>query len=478
MLFLRICLTVASAALCSSAIAQTNELHATEHFEKTIRPLLVRHCYECHSGASNKVKGGLRLDYRAAVLKGGDSGPAIVPGKPNESLLLATVKHDGLEMPPGKKLPSSEIDALVDWIEKGAFDPRDHAPDPNDVATETFESNYQVRRQWWSLQPVQAIEPPKLNTVEGSDELSEIDRFVVRQLQDNGLDLAPMADRRTLARRAYFAITGLPPSEAQLASFLNDNELGSWERFIDGLLSSPHFGERWARHWMDVVRYTDTYGYEWDMPAKGAWRYRDYLIRAFNADVPFDQLVREQIAGDLLESPRINSELGINESLIGPMFYQMGEKRHGDSAEFDGIHQEMLDNKIDAFGKAFLSITVACARCHDHKLDAISQKDYYAMGGLFMSARWVTNTVDLPERNATVRKQLENIKTQLRPLLAEQWLSNIAALSATSLQTLSSAATESTDGGPALCLGATSGRSSRWKRHRRFMERAVQADRR
>ncbi len=147
------------------------------------------------------------------------------------------------------------------------------------------------------------------------------------------------------------------------------------------------------------MRYTDTYGYEWDMPAKGAWRYRDYLIRAFNSDVGFDQLVREQIAGDLLTSPRRNQELGINESLIGPMFYQMGEKRHGDSSEFNGIHQEMLDNKIDAFGKAFLATTISCARCHDHKLDAISQRDYYALGGLFMSARWITNTVDLPERN-------------------------------------------------------------------------------
>ena len=412
-------------------MAQPPDSQQAEHFEKHIRPLLVRHCYECHSGGSNEVKGGLRLDFKDALLKGGDSGPAIVPGNASESLLIAAVKHEGLEMPPGKKLAESEVRELSNWIAQGAYDPRDHMPKASDVASETFEALYQSRRQWWSLQPITQPEPPHVET---SQSLSEIDQFIVSRLHDHQLNLAPPADRRTLARRAHFAITGLPPTEAQLAEFLNDEDSKAWDRLIDRLLASPHFGERWARHWMDVVRYTDTYGYEWDMPAKGAWRYRDYLIRAFNDDVPFDQLVREHIAGDLLESPRINEALGINESLIGPMFYQMGEKRHGDSAEFNGIHQEMLDNKIDAFGKAFLATTVACARCHDHKLDAISQKDYYALGGLFMSARWVTNTVDLPEHNAAVRAELERIKQQLRPRLAEQWLSDIATISAESLQ--------------------------------------------
>ena len=415
----------------SPAMAQPPNSQQAEQFEKHIRPLLVRHCYECHSGGSNEVKGGLRLDFKDAVLKGGDSGPAIVPGNASESLLITAVKHDGLEMPPGKKLAESEVRELSDWIAQGAYDPRDHMPTASDVANETFEALYQSRRQWWSLQPIAQPEPPH---VEKSQTLSEIDQFIVARLHDHQLNPAPPADRRTLARRAHFAITGLPPTEAELTEFLSDETPNAWDRLIDRLLASPHFGERWARHWMDVVRYTDTYGYEWDMPAKGAWRYRDYLIRAFNDDVPFDQLVREHIAGDLLEPPRINDALGINESLIGPMFYQMGEKRHGDSAEFNGIHQEMLDNKIDAFGKAFLATTVACARCHDHKLDAISQNDYYALGGLFMSARWVTNTVDLPEHNASVRAELEQIKLQLRPRLAEQWLSDIAAISAESLR--------------------------------------------
>ena len=170
-----------------------------------------------------------------------------------------------------------------------------------------------------------------------------------------------------------------------------------------------------------MVRYTDTYGYEWDVTAKGSWRYRDYLVRAFNADVGFDQLAREQIAGDLLPNPRVNLEKQLNESLIGVMFYQMGEKRHGDSSSFEGIHQEMLDNKIDAFSKAFQAITISCARCHDHKLDPVSQKEYYALAGVFMSSRWVANAVDLPNRNQLPRQQLQEIKKELRQALANIW---------------------------------------------------------
>lgn len=433
-------------SLVTGAIPFATVAHAeddaakSEFFERRIRPILVRHCYECHSGASNEIKGGLRLDFRDAVLKGGDSGPAIAPGKAEESLLLTAVKHDGLEMPPGRKLSDAEISDLHDWVTSGAFDPRDHPPDLKAQAEETFEALYQDRRQWWSLQPITKTIPPEIRvsdiapaTSTDAVGLTDLDRFIVAKLRDNQLELAPAADRITLARRAWFAVIGLPPTERELAEFLNDTSDDAWPRLVDSLLNSPHFGERWARHWMDVVRYTDTYGYEWDMPAKGAWRYRDYLVRAFNQDIPFDQLIREQIAGDLLPTPRINTELGINESLIGPMFYQMGEKRHGDSAEFDGIHQEMLDNKIDAFGKAFLATTISCARCHDHKLDAISQKDYYALGGLFMSARWVTNTVDIPERNAAVRTRLVELKNGLRQQISRHWRTHLEAITTETL---------------------------------------------
>ena len=429
---------------CSSAADEQpptaiGDTARNEFFEQKIRPLLVRHCYECHSGASNEVKGSLRLDYRDAVLKGGDSGPVLKAGSPDDSLLLSAIRHEGLEMPPGKKLTAAEIKNVEEWIRSGAFDPRDHAPDLKSIATETFEALYQDRRQWWSLQPPVITEPPpvKWPQVDDNNPGTEIDQFILKKLIDRQLVLAPRAEERTLIRRACFALTGLPPSEELLHSSLNADEPHSWPHVVDQLLASRHFGERWSRHWMDVVRYTDTYGYEWDMPAKGAWRYRDYLIRAYNNDVGFDQLVREQIAGDLLNSPRLNHELGINESLIGPMFFQMGEKRHGDSAEFNGIHQEMLDNKIDAFGKAFLATTISCARCHDHKLDAISQRDYYALGGLFMSARWITNTVDLPERNEAVREELKRLKRQLRTELAQRWQTNLEKLTADSLTTLS-----------------------------------------
>ena len=275
------------------------------------------------------------------------------------------------------------------------------------------------RKQWWSLQPVVAPSVP-------AGAKQPIDAFIRAALTENGLSQAPPADWPTLARRLTFALTGLPPTREQLA-------LRDFDQLLQQQLDSPHFGERWARHWMDVVRYGDTYGYEWDVPAKGAWRYRDYLIRSFNDDVPFDQLVREQIAGDLLEKPRVNPTSQTNESLIGVMFFQLGEKRHGDSAMFDGIHQEMLDNKIDAFSKAFQATTVACARCHDHKLDAVAQRDYYALGGAFMSSRWVTNTLDLPERNQAALNELRGLKTQLQTALREVWLAEVEKISAEQL---------------------------------------------
>jgi hypothetical protein len=297
-----------------------------------------------------------------------------------------------------------------------------NAPESQEDATVQGQAAPQ-RQDWWSLRPVADPAVPEVGDRDWSDH--PIDRFVLAKLAERGIRPAPRADRTTLARRLAYAITGLPPTPAQVETFLTDSSPEAWQTLVDSMLASPHFGERWARHWMDVVRYTDTYGYEWDIPAKGSWRYRDYLIRAFNGDVPFDQLVREQIAGDLLEQPRVHPVEQTNESLAGLMFFQMGEKRHGDSSEFNGIHQEMLDNKIDAFGKAFQAMTISCARCHDHKLDAIAQREYYALAGVFMSSRWVTNTLDLPGRHQLRRRELQEIKDQLRPLLARTWLQDV-----------------------------------------------------
>jgi hypothetical protein len=279
---------------------------------------------------------------------------------------------------------------------------------------------------WWSLRPVARPELPAVRDATWSDE--PVDRFVRACLEARGLSPARPADRGTLLRRLSFVLTGLPPAPDAVDAFVRDLDPDAYAKLVDRLLASPHFGEHWARHWMDVVRYGDTYGYEWDIPAKGAWRYRDYLIRAFNQDIPFDQLVREQIAGDLLSQPRVDPMAQIDESLVGPMFFQMGEKRHGDSAEFNGIHQEMLHNKIDAFSKAFLGLTVGCARCHDHKLDPIPQRDYYALAGVFMSSRWVARTLDRPARNRAVLERLRAMKPAIRAALADQWLDEMRSL--------------------------------------------------
>ncbi|MBK9169476.1 MAG: PSD1 domain-containing protein [Bryobacterales bacterium] len=391
-----------------------------ERFETTIRPVLERHCIACHQG--ERGQGGLRLDLRGGWETGGKHGPAVVPGRPDASLLLKAMRHEpGIApMPLGAaKLPDETIAAFVQWIAAGAPDPRTAPRGANSHPERPWSEVFAERKQWWSLQPVRRPEPPPVRDTQWARQ--PLDRFILHRLESEGLRPAPPAARAVLFRRLHFVLTGLPPDPAEVDAFVNDPDPKAYERAVSRLLESPHFGERFARHWMDVVRYSDTYGYEWDIPAKGAWRYRDYLIRAFNRDTPFDQLVREQIAGDLLPSPRIDRDAGINESLIGPMFFQLGEKRHGDSLQFNGIHQEMLNNKVDAFSKAFLATTVACARCHDHKLDAVTQQDYYSLAGSFMSARWVSNTLDTPERGQAERARLVDLKQGVRDALTPLW---------------------------------------------------------
>lgn len=421
---------------CCANVSGADEREQLKFFEAKIRPVLVRHCYECHSSAAEEPKGGLAVDSRDGIRAGGESGPGVVPGKVEESLLIDALRHESFEMPPKKKLPKTVISDFVKWIKMGATDPRDKPPSPEVAAQMTQQAQFAERLGWWSLQPVQNPPVPAVQNEAWSEK--PIDRFILAKLEEQKLQPAPPAERQTLVRRLSFALQGLPPTSDVVETFLQDESADAYEKLVERLLSSPHFGERWARHWMDVIRYSDTYGYEWDIPAKGSWRYRDYLTRAFNNDIPFDQLIREQIAGDLLDQPRINAEAQINESLIGVMFFQLGENRHGDSAEFNGIHQEMLDNKIDAFSKAFQATTVTCARCHDHKLDAISQREYYALAGAFMSSRWVVNTLDTPQRNADIIEQLRGIKTKLKPALGKMWLAeteNLATTLTTAQQT-------------------------------------------
>ena len=398
---------------------------AREFFERNIRPALADNCYVCHS--ADLAQGELRLDSPGGWEQGGKSGPAVIPGDPDTSLLIRAIRHQGPGLPMplgGEKLSAELIDVFERWVRLGAAAPRD-ADGPETVSADEahtdWEQVYQDRSRWWSLQPVSKPAVPQVQREEWSDQ--PVDHFLLAKLEANGLSPAPRADRRTLLRRVSYLLTGLPPKPEEVDAFLGEPDFeAAYAREVDRLLDSSHFGEEWARHWMDVVRYSDTYGYETDAEIKGSWRYRNYLIRALNADIPFDQLVREHIAGDLLSQPRVDAARQINESMIGPTWFQMGENRHGDSLMFNGIHQEMLDNKVDTFSKAFQATTVACARCHDHKYDAIAQQDYYALGGVFMSSRWVTHTLDLPERNRKVLEELAALKMKLREPLADWWL--------------------------------------------------------
>ena len=392
-----------------------------EFFEKKIRPVLVRHCHKCHSAASSNPEGGLRLDSRAGIRRGGETGPAVVPDQIDESLLIEALRYESLEMPPDEQLPERVIDDFVRWIEMGAPDPRESRVATSDA--DTWQAILAARRDIWSLRPIRQIVP--LVAAGPADSGNAVDRFIDAKLREAGLQSVEMADRHALIRRLSFALTGLPPTPEAIDTFVGDQVPNAWERLVDRVLASPHFGERWARHWMDVVRFSETHGHEWNFEIRGAWRYRDYLIRAFNHDVPYDQIVREHIAGDLLNEPRWNAHLQINESLIGTAFYRFGEVGHDDCLEFREISLDVIDNQIDTFSKAFQAMTVSCARCHDHKLDAVSMRDYYALSGIFSSSRYVARTIDAPNVNDDIKSQLVRLNDEIRQELAELWMRSV-----------------------------------------------------
>ncbi len=367
-----------------------------EFFESRIRPILAQECYECHSTGTKK-KGGLVLDSRPGWQAGGESGDAIKPGDPDGSLLVQTIKHqhEDIKMPKaGAKLDDKVVADFEQWIREGAADPRDTPPSKAEIAKETdWKSILQRRKQWWAFQPVS--KQPANKT---------IDDYIDAELAKQGIPAAPPADAQTLRRRMSFILTGLPPSGDQS---------------IDDLLASPHFGEKWARHFMDWVRYAETYGSEGDPAIPYAYQYRDYLIRAFNADVPYPQLVKEAIAGDLLPNPRIKN--GLNESAIG--IAQLRMVLHGFSP-VDSLDEMVTftDNQIDTITKAFQSLTVSCARCHNHKFDAISQADFYSLYGIFTSTHPAVIDVNAPGTGKAEREELTQIKAQIKDAVAAHWL--------------------------------------------------------
>ncbi|MGK0186191.1 MAG: hypothetical protein ACI9R3_001974 [Verrucomicrobiales bacterium] len=390
-----------------------------EFFESKIRPVLASECYECHSTAG-KQRAGLVLDHRAALLKGGDSGAVVVPGKPEESLMITAIKHvrDDLKMPKaGVQLSASIVVDFEKWIAMGAPDPRDAPPSAAEVAAASdWTRIMEQRKQWWSFQPIQEIAVPSISTEQSAQ--NPIDQFLGTAQKAAGIEPVAIADRRSLIRRLSFVLTGFPPSPEEVEKFVNDRAVNAWEGLVDSMLGSPAFGERWARHWMDWFRYAETHGSEGDPAIPFAWHYRDYLIRALNDDVPYDQLVREHIAGDLLESPRIID--GRNESAYGTAHYRMVQHGFAPTDALDELVR-FTDNQIDVVTKGFLGLTVSCARCHNHKFDAISQADFYAMFGIMASNRPATLSVNVMESTGGPRAVMRRMKVMIRERLVASW---------------------------------------------------------
>ncbi len=349
-----------------------------EFFEKAVRPLLAKHCYECHSDAKKQKKGGLLLDLRAGWQTGGDSGPAIVPGKPDESLLISSVKYDSFEMPPKGKLSDAEIAILEKWVAIGAPDPRDGTISATDDTIDI-----EAARQFWSFQPPQKHAAPQTQNTDWAK--SEIDRFLLAKLEAEKLKPVADADHREWLRRVTFDLTGLPPTVAEIDAFLNDSSEIAKANVIDRLLDSPQFGEHWGRHWLDLARYADSNGGDINLTFYNAWRYRDYVVSSFNKDKPFDSFVREQLAGDLLPSDSVEQAA---EQLTATGFLIIGPKMLSERNK-EKLHMDVVDEQLDTIGRVFLGLTLGCARCHDHKFDPVPAQDYYAMAGILRSTETV-----------------------------------------------------------------------------------------
>jgi len=409
-------LTVLSALFLAApalplAVAGDPSAHEAEFFETKVRPVLVEHCFKCHSDRAEKVKGGLRLDSRGALLKGGGNGPGIVPGSPEKSRLIEAVsyKNADLTMPPKGKLPDAVLADLVAWVKMGAPWPNSGAATAP-IAIAGFDLARR-QREHWCWRPVQAPRPPAVK--DAAWPRDPVDRFILARLEEKGLRPAAPADRRTWLRRVTFDLTGLPPTPNDIDAFLRDPSPDAAEKVVDRLLQSPQFGERWARHWLDLVRYGESRGHEFDPNIPNAYQYRDYVVRALNADVPYNQFVVEHVAGDLLPSPRRHTVEGFNESIIGSGFWFLGEEVHS-PVDIRQDQADRFDNRIDVLGKTFLGLTVACARCHDHKFDAISTKDYYALYGFLSSSSYRLARFDSLDRNRAMAAELAKLRGRAR----------------------------------------------------------------
>ena len=348
-----------------------------DYFEKKIRPLFHKHCYECHSIEKGKRKGGLVLDSRQGWFLGGDSGPAINLGDPESSLIIRAVSYNDsdLKMPPKYRLSDEERSILNEWVQSGAPDPR-----ITDINVKAEGVDFSEGRNFWAFKP--ALDPivPSVNlTISEEEELGAIDRFLMHRLQGEDIDMVGLAKPEILLRRLYYDLIGLPPAIEELNNFLNNSSFTAYAGLVDRLLASPQFGETWGRHWLDVARFAESSGGGRSLMFKNAWQYRDYVINAFNGDKPFNDFIREQIAGDLLPS---NSREQHNEFLMATGFLALGPHNY-ELQDKELLRMEVVDEQIDTVGQAFLAMTIGCARCHDHKFDPIPTVDYYAMAGIF-----------------------------------------------------------------------------------------------
>ncbi len=374
-----------------------------EFFEKRVRPLLASRCFKCHSGQSKVIQGGLRLDSHQALRTGGDSGKSVVPGDPDKSLLIRSIRYQAYEMPPTGKLKPAEIAVLVEWVRQGAVWPPEKTP----TVAHTPEGVYDfqaIRATHWAYRP---LGKPKLPAIKQPLwPQHDLDHFVLSRLETAGLEPAAKADRRTLIRRVTLDLIGLPPTPDEITAFLEDNQSDAWERLVDRLLESPHYGERWGRHWLDVARYSDGFGGFLDNTAlPHSWRYRDWVVDCFNRDLPYNQFVRQQVAGDLMpDNP--GAWAGSGFFAIGPTYRSDG----GDPDSKAQARSETLDDRVDVLSRGFLGLTVSCARCHAHKFDPIPHQDYYSLAGVFNNTKMVLKPLASPNRVKTYNDHHAAIK--------------------------------------------------------------------
>lgn len=401
-------------AWCAAGPAAADDL---AFFEQRIRPLLVEHCQECHG--AKKQQGGLRLDSRGAWERGGDSGPALVPGRPEDSRLIQAVHwtDPDFQMPPKQRLTPVQVALLEDWIRRGA-------PAPADAPPADSGSSPLSRTNHWAYQPPQTLAPPPVQTA--ARPVTSTDAFILARLARAGLTSSPEADPETLCRRLYFALIGLPPTPGELDVFLQSaihNPQSAIETLVDRLLASPQFGERWGRHWLDVVRFAESVTLR-GFIFREAWRYRDYVVDAFNRDLPFNEFIREQIAGDLLGGDTVAER---QRRLVATTFLALGNTNleEQDKRQLD---LDVVDEQLDVLGKAFLGQTLGCARCHDHKFDPIPARDYYALAGILAGTRllqhanvsaWVERPLPLPEAEEAALREHESRVADLKSRVAE-----------------------------------------------------------